>query len=547
MALSYCWGLVLAIYLMGHGLVSIPRRFIRSANIGGRLRRLQAKAPKIHEQMEDAIIDLEEIEVQVSELGRRKVGSAVDFQDWIEELQELANIPSSQPSSVARSAGFYEAAIPTVITEKYLADLARRLVRARHTRSRRVDEWNRLVGEASELQAIMDSAASKQLDFGQEFPRTGFGSKSTILTPYTRHLCYYYLFPYARLLLGLLLALASGCIVWSEVVKFPFPALSVIRLSVIHHWVGDKAQVGLAGQMISALWICYMCAAALTSVTEVRVWRGRALVKRKTAHESAFWYASQVAKLCVPLSYNFMTFLSSEVYKKTTFYHFLGRLIDFTLLGRWFDHLFPFILLLPVIATLFGLYGRVRRLFVGADMMDDDDDDNGSNDGNLGAHGSASWREGRNLIEREIAGGSLAPRHHGAVARLAVSDAPSPPPAPGAHPPGFPNSRPSGARPPPPRAAPRRPTARPAVTPYRDDDEAPDDEGFLQVLGHRMRNTFETMEPPRWLQDLGQGLKQPRWMTAAARPRPTPARPLDEPPAASRTRRWFAGSGPPPV
>src|SRR4051812_21546269 len=28
MALAYCWGLVLAIYLMGHGLVSIPRRLI---------------------------------------------------------------------------------------------------------------------------------------------------------------------------------------------------------------------------------------------------------------------------------------------------------------------------------------------------------------------------------------------------------------------------------------------------------------------------------------------------------------------------------------
>ncbi len=92
-ALAYCWGLILAIYLMGHGLVAIPRNLIRNVSASGRLRRLQSRAPKLYENMEDAILNLEDIEFQVSELSKRKTGSARDFQDWIEELTDICNIP----------------------------------------------------------------------------------------------------------------------------------------------------------------------------------------------------------------------------------------------------------------------------------------------------------------------------------------------------------------------------------------------------------------------------------------------------------------------
>ncbi|POR37207.1 LIMR family protein [Tolypocladium paradoxum] len=528
MALAYCWGLFLAIYLMGHGLVSIPRRLIRGASISGGLRRLQARAPKAHEEMQDSLIALEEIEAQVSELCRRKTGSAMDFRDWIEELQELANIPPNQPPSAIRDTGSHDRIIPPVITDKYLADLTRKLVRARHARSRYVDEWNRLVQEASEMQAILDSAASKKLDFGDGSPHAGFWDTTNILTPYSRYLCYYHIMPYARLALGAFLALASACILWSELVKFPFPKLSVVRLSVIHHWVGDKAQVGFAGQMISALWICYMCAAALISMTEVKVWRGRALVKRNTAYESAFWYATQVAKLCIPLSYNFMTFLTSEVYTKTTFYDFLGRLIDFTALGRWFDNIFPIVLLVPVVATLFGLYGKVKRLFVGIDIIDDDEE-NPSN------YGTGSWREGRDLIERERGGNSLLRRREEAIARLAANGNTAGRSAPVLSIPFARDAGASPARSPVRSSVDIRRAGQSSHVPYS--DEPPEDDNIFQIIGHRMKNTVDTIETPKWLQDIGQGIKKPKWMGGDDEQRPSGGR------NGSDIRRWFGGGG----
>ncbi|KAH8737932.1 LMBR1-like membrane protein-domain-containing protein [Ilyonectria robusta] len=517
MALAYCWGLILAIYLMGHGLVSIPRRLMRSARISGRLRRLQSKAPKVYEQMEDSLMNLEDIEAQVAELGRRKVGSAMNFRDWIEELQEMANIPEAQPRAARFGGGAETAILPHVITEKYLADLTRKLTRAKHARSRYVNAWSQLVEEAAETQTILDSVASKKLEFDDASSPGGFWKKTTIFTPYTRYLYYYHVLPYAQILLGIFLAAASACIVWSEVVKVAFPKLSVIRLSVVHHWVGDRAEVGFAGQVISSFWICYMCAAALVSMTEVKVWRGRALVKRNTAHESAFWYAMQVAKLTIPLSYNFMTFLSKDVYKKTIFYKFLGNLIDMTPLGQYFDDLFPVVVCFPVLATLFGIYGKVKRLFVGMDVIDDDEE-------NTSGYGTGSWREGRDLITRELGGSTILRRREEAIARLTSGGRSAPV-----------LSIPSSSSPA--RSPARLPnnTRRAAHGPLWD-DEPPQDDNLFQIIGHRMKNTMDGIETPKWMQDFGQGMKKPKWMGAddnAGGPSTSPG--------GTDFRRWFGG------
>ncbi len=482
MALAYCWGLVLAIYLMGHGLVAVPRKLFRNASISGRLRRIQAHAPKVHEKMDDAIHKLEDLEAQVAELSHRKTGSAVSFQEWIEELADASNMPESRPRTLSRRLSAPTINVPTVITEGYMADLSRQLNRARHARVRWIDEWDRLLQDATTTQSILDSAASKKLEIGQSSPTASFLERLTIFTPYTRYIYYAHIVPYTRIFLGCFLSLASICIIWSEIVKLAIPKLSIISLTVVHHPSSDRGKIGFSGQVIASAWIMYMCAAALTSVTEVRVWRGRALVRRNTAYESAFWYAMQVAKLSIPLAYNFMTFLSPSIYVETTFYDFLGRLINLTSLGKWFDFLFPIFILVPVCATLFNLYGRVKRL-VGFGVIDDDEDD----DDNTTGFGTGSWREGRDLIERELNG-------HSGLGHLRAAAAASATPLPSsrAHA-RAPPANPSSTSAPAPRAS-RAQRAPPQ--PLRE----PEEENFFEALAHRARNTLDTLQTPKWMQ-----------------------------------------------
>ncbi|KFY42591.1 hypothetical protein V494_02340 [Pseudogymnoascus sp. VKM F-4513 (FW-928)] len=489
MALAYVWGLILAIYLMGHGLVAIPRSLFRKANISESLRRIQASAPKIHESMDDSIERLEVLEAQVTLLSQRKSGTAMHFQEWIEELGELCNLPESRPRTTSRRMSIPAVSVPTVITENYLADLTRSLTRARHKRIRYMDEWDRLVQNSIATQAILDSAASKKLEIGASSPRASFFERLTLFTPYTRYLYYYHIVPYMRILTGGLLSVASVCIVWSEVIKLVNSNLSVISRTVVHHPNSDRGQIGFPGQMIAALWIFYMCAAALTSMTEVKVWRGRALVRRNTGYESAFWYAMQVARLSVPLSYNFMTFLTPDVYEKTVFYQFLGKLINLTPLGSGFDYLFPIFILIPVSAALFNFYGKAKRM-LGFSFDDESDDEE-----NITGYGTGGWREGRDLIEREV-GGS---------ASLAHLRNPQPGPSNG---PAIAASNLASRS----TAAPRaNSSARPHVNETAD-------EGFFGSFGHRFRNTIDTIETPDWIQGLSEGIKKPKWMGGDAQP-----------------------------
>jgi hypothetical protein len=468
MALAYVWGLMLAIYLAGHGMVAVPRNLFRRASTSGTLKRVQTQAVRVHEKLEDATIDLDDLEAQVFQLRQRKTGTARDFQEWIEELVDMT---SGQEQRILANPATMGAAskIPAVITERYLADLTRRLERARHKKARYVEEWDHIVQRATDLQVILDAQASKKLSFGRG---------KSMLTPYLRYMLYVHALPYGCLATGGVLSLASVAVIFSEIIRFPASQMSPVGLTVVHHPSHEDYQVGFGGQVMAALWIGYMCLCALSSINDVPVWNGRALVRRNTHPESACWYAGQVAKLTVPLTYNFLTFTPKSVYKKTIFYDFLGRLVNITHLGTWFDYLFPMFILIPVCATLFNLYGRIKKLF-GFGIMEDEEDES--------AFG-VTWREGRDLIARDLQGSSFA------IGESNERTAPTRwvPPAERAHGPSTGTSRASRTQPPP-------------------LDPEPDEENFFTLFGRRVKNTVDAIETPKWMQQ-GQGFKKPTWM-----------------------------------
>lgn len=496
MALAYVWGLVLAIYLMGHGLVSIPRTLFRNANVSGRLRRIQAHAPRVHDRLMDAVNDLEVLESQVAQLQSRKTGTARDFQEWIEELPEGSS--PSEPRAAFHEAADRSATVPAVITERYLANLTRRLQRARHQKARFMDEWDRLVVSAADVQAIINSSASAKLEFA-EFPRrSSILSGVTILTPYLRYHLYVHVIPNFRLLLGALCSAASVCIIWSELFKLLLPRLSVVSLMVTHNRQ-DPKPVGFWGQVTASAWLLYMCSAALVGVSDAKVWGNRALVRRNTYGESACWYAGLVARLTVPIAYNFLTLLPENTRRHTTFYVFLGRLIDLTPLGKGFDYFFPVFILLPVCATLFNFYGRVKNI-CGLALAEEETEDLENNPSGYGVGG---WREGRELIDRELSGiGSLAlstrggrsnwqPNRSEGLSRAFSSASASSRAAPA-----------DGSRS-------SRAARGPMSAAINEEDE--DEENFFQAFAHRVKNTWDTTSTPQWFQ--GETFRLPRWMT----------------------------------
>ncbi|KAI7498195.1 hypothetical protein KC367_g5269 [Hortaea werneckii] len=552
MALAYGWGLVLAIGLMGHGIVALPRRLFKNASVGGRLRRLHAQAPRTKDKLDEATEELQELENTVQQLKQRKYGTSRDLQEWIDDLADTTTPPDPRQAGAAAAVRSTNAGIPAVLTERYLADLTRKLKRARHKKARFLDSWAALCQQAHDTQLILDAASSKKLgDFG----RPGLLRS---LPPNLRYHLYATAFPTLRLITSAILAAAGAIVVFSEVVKSFAPSLSVIGLTVIHHPNSEGSKVGFAGQLIAALWLLYMDACALYAISDVRVWGNRALVKRQTYAESACWYSLQVAKLTVPLSYNFITLLSPVVYRKTQFYGFLGQLINLTPLGEGFSRFFPCFLLLPVLMSLFNVYGRMKRVVGFGGVLEDE------TEGNPSGFGTGGWREGRAIIEAELQrrGGAIATATAGAggssLDRLAPGGSSSSSETTRL---GSVDVAGSGSSTPPGRAGnggareapggPLLPTTNVgeanrqfcSITNNRDHDE--EDEGprhFYQDFAERVRNTFDTAERPEWIQNLGKGLQQtPKWMQGSSGGSGSGSGSQND--GESPWARWFGGRG----
>ncbi|KAI7250230.1 hypothetical protein KC335_g17233 [Hortaea werneckii] len=299
-----------------------------------------------------------------------------------------------------------------------------------------------------------------------------------------------------------------------------------------------------------------MDACALYAISDVRVWGNRALVKRQTYAESACWYSLQVAKLTVPLSYNFITLLSPVVYRKTQFYGFLGQLINLTPLGEGFSRFFPCFLLLPVLMSLFNVYGRMKRVVGFGGVLEDE------TEGNPSGFGTGGWREGRAIIEAELQrrGGAIATATAGAggssLDRLAPGGSSSSSETTRS---GSVDVAGSGSSTPPGRAGnggareapggPLLPTTNVgeanrqfrSITNNRDDgeeDESP--RHFYQDFAERVRNTFDMAERPEWIQNLGKGLQQtPKWMQGSSGGNGSGNQSDGE----SLWARWFGGRG----
>ncbi|KAM0720194.1 hypothetical protein Q7P37_004330 [Cladosporium fusiforme] len=520
MALAYAWGLVLAIGLMGHGLVAMPRRLFRNASPSERLRRLQTQAPKTKDKLDDAIEQLEVLENTAMQLKSRKSGTSLDTQDWIDELAETSSIPDSRPGAHAAIRAT-SSTIPGVITKRYLADFTRKLKRARHRRARFVDEWAHLCQQAQDTQMVIDSATSKKLDFGRERPNL---LNFKILTPNLRFYLHFYTIPYLRIALSLFFAAASVLVVWSEVVSSFSSKLSIIGLTVVHHPNSDRGQVPFFGQIVAAAWLLYMDACALYAISDVKVWGNRALVKRQTYAESACWYSLQVAKLTVPLSFNFITLMPASVYKETSFFHFLGKLVNLTPLGSGFSTYFPCFILVPALATLFNLYGKTKKI-IGFGVLEDDSEENPS------GFGTGGWREGRALIDREVQSrgeGSavgLSPRGASLDLERGALSGTSTPARGSQQAPLLPSQANPEHRT---REANRQFNSITNQEEEREDDSA---RHFYQDFTERVKNTFETTDRPEWMQNLGKGITMPTWMNNDDR----------DSDGGSALKRWFGG------
>ena len=114
---------------------------------------------------------------------------------------------------------------------------------------------------------------------------------------------------------------------------------------------------------------------------------------------SVVFFTMYSNRLTIPLSYNFLTLLqSSKVHSQ--FDTFLGKSINLSVLGGFFNTTLPRLIIIPILFASFNVFDRIKKKlsFDYFDAFDSDDEAESANDAGKRA---SKIREGKSIIQRE--------------------------------------------------------------------------------------------------------------------------------------------------
>lgn len=373
-ALSHSYALVIAIWLMGHGFVNLPRRYWVEADPNTVLKGLYQHATSSNDTLAEIQSEYADSAAEILALRAFKEGK---YQTWIEymlaKVEAGPGIPLTSSSSTGSVQGQSRVRVDrAMIDEYYLSNLHSRFKTVRNRLVRYDADWQKLLYEASKAEDVIKSQETKSLVF--RYKRTSFPPKAA-------YFVYSVIQPVIQKVLATMFLLLTVVLVWSEITHGTI--VSIVNIVVSHTY-------GMWQQLISALFLGYMCFSAFSSLSRIRVFKVYALVHRHSDPSSLIFYAMYACRLTVPLSFNYITLISS---RESVFEEFLGKFINLTPLGKYFNDWLPRFVLVPMIFTLFHVYDRVRD-FLGFGFSFDDDEDEGEERGSV--------VEGRELVKRAL-------------------------------------------------------------------------------------------------------------------------------------------------
>ncbi|CAN6611325.1 hypothetical protein TRVA0_004S03928 [Trichomonascus vanleenenianus] len=388
-ALAHCYALVLAIWMLGHGLVNLPRAMWNDADPKVFLNHWYKQATRISDAFAEAQSGYADVVAEIKALAQYKDGP---FVEWIDELLDDVEMgPETRYRGSARVT-----VDPTMIGKEYLSSLSSRLYRTKSRLIRHEAEWQKLLKDCSVAEDILNAQTERTLVF--RFSKTRF-------SPRMAYLYYTKVHTGFSRAVAVVLAGISVILAWSEVTHGT-------KASIVNYMI--RASYGLWQQLLSTLILGYMCWAAFSSLTRIRVFNVYALVHRSSDMSSLLFYAMYACRLTVPLSYNYLNLISS---RESVFEEFLGKSINLTPLGSYFNDWLPRLIVLPMALTLFHFYDKMRD-FLGFGLSFDDNDESGESFG--------SMIEGRELVSRALSDPRSRFAYHGLERHSAFANATHP-------------------------------------------------------------------------------------------------------------------------
>ncbi|EGW33855.1 uncharacterized protein SPAPADRAFT_59220 [Spathaspora passalidarum NRRL Y-27907] len=367
-ALSHVYSLILALWLMAHGLITIPRNKWISGNIGKDLNFQYLKLPKLVDELEDVKISFREQVLIVVSLTRNFTSDSMEdfkYRDWILKLYN--SIPGDIKENVERQFIHENINISrSELNDSFMTKLNSNFNSNLHRLVGYQAEFNNLFRRIIRLEDTLNSVGSRELSFRID-------NHKVLFSPKVNFIYWYYYLPTVNRLTSVFLSISSFILLQSEF-------FHSTKLSLLNHLVYSSGINGapLFQFVISSLVFSYMLFCALNSLTHLKIFNMYHLVAHESDPVSGCWYTMYIARLTIPLSYNFITLFIS---RESIFEKWFGESIHLTGLFNLLNNWTPRLVLIPVILAMFRVYDKVKKKLGFGDLYDSwtlfDDDEEG--------------------------------------------------------------------------------------------------------------------------------------------------------------------------
>lgn len=390
-ALSHIYSLVLALWLMAHGLVQLPKeKWTEGSNIA-HLNHLYLKVPRLVDALEDTKILFKEDILQLLAFHYHVASLDITARDWV--LRMYDDIPGDLREQMARMDTHVRA---DQVTDEALAALALRFTANRRKLLAHESEFNALFRRIIKLEDVLGAEAS-----GSHEVVMRVDQHREMLNPRWSYYYYCYMRPIGNRVLLAVLLVASFVVIESEL--FHLTRMSLVN-GAIH---APQHMSGITRLGACAAFFAYMLFAALHLLTHLKVFNMYHLVPRNSDPVLACFYATYVARMTIPLSYNFVTLF---IVRKSTFEEWFGQSIHLTGLFNLLNNWLPRFVVVPIALNVFDVYGRVKRRlglsFSDSWVLGDSESDD---EGSANKRSDLMIVEAKRIINREYA------KRHGAA------------------------------------------------------------------------------------------------------------------------------------
>ncbi|KGK38366.1 hypothetical protein JL09_g2543 [Pichia kudriavzevii] len=320
---SHCYSLLMVVWLMMHGLIHIPKRFF-TWSYPGKLELLYRKVNTLETERNDALFEYKEICGYINGL---EVGNDVERRDAVLKLK--SKVPPE-----------FEHIRDVTFHEELTLVKAHELIKKA--------EWNYLHNDT----VFRDTLADIQ-----------YYEKAVM----DEGIFYKYIMPSFNSILFVLFTVIAFIVLESEI-------MHGTRFSILGWIIYGQYTAIIMSFVLVLMMICSLKTLSLIKLFDIY----RVEFNGKSDPVSTIFFISYACRLTIPLGYNFMIMLNEKVVGDSSFLAFVNGNLKLIPIGVILNDIIPRLSIVPVLLSIFGIWGKLKRWM---DGWIDIDLDIGNDDG----------------------------------------------------------------------------------------------------------------------------------------------------------------------